>query len=296
MIRSMTGFGDASAEIEGVHYFLEVRSLNNKYFKASIRLPEDLQGLEAELESELRRRLTRGTITLIGRAVSKEESAAFEVNAEALARYVAQIRSAPGVGGAEMTLDAGSLLALPGVLQAPADEEERIEKARRAFKKLLDEAVAHLLSMRAREGSLLLEDLRGRHAEIAERLARIDERVPAVVVEFEKRLRARVEALLADAGIAAEPVELIREVAVYAEKTDVAEEVARLTGHLEQFDQLLSQNDGRPIGRTLDFLAQEMLREANTIASKSGDAEISRGIVEIKGAIDRIKEQVQNVE
>jgi uncharacterized protein (TIGR00255 family) len=296
VIRSMTGFGDASAEFDGVHYFLEVRSLNNKYFKASIRLPEELQGLEPVLESELRRRLTRGTITLVGRVTSVTESAAFEINHQALARYVQQLRNTPQIADGSVNLDAGSLLSLPGVLQPPRDEEERLDRARDAFLKLLEEASAHLISMREREGLLLVQDLRGHHDVIEKHLVTIRDRAPTVVQEYELRLRARVESMLSDAGVSVEGVDLIREVAVYAERSDIAEEIARLTGHLEQFRSMLTEPDQRPIGRTLDFLTQEMLREANTIASKSGDAEISRGIVEIKGAIDRIKEQVQNVE
>lgn len=296
MIRSMTGFGDASIELDGVHYFLEVKSLNNKYFKATIRLPEELQGLEPLLESALRRRLVRGTITLMGKASGLSASAAFEINHEALGRYIEQLEKTPQVREGRVGVEIGPLLSLPGVLVPPTDEEERLKKGRSAFEKLVVEACDHVLSMRQREGMLLVEDLRGHHAVISEHLSSIAERTPTVVTEYEKRLRGRVEAMLAESGVSVEPVDLIREVAVYAEKSDVSEEVARLTGHLQQFEQLISADDDRPIGRTLDFLAQEMLREANTIASKSGDADISRHIVEIKGAIDRIKEQVQNVE
>lgn len=296
MIRSMTGFGDASAELDGVHYFLEVRSLNNKYFKTTIRLPEELQGLEPELESELRRRLTRGTITLVGRTSNVSESAAFEINHQALGRYIEQLSRTPAVANGKLKIDVGSLLGLPGVLQPPTDEEARLDRARECFLRLLGEACKHLLSMREREGMMLVEDLRGHHAIIKDRLDRIEQRTPVVVGEYEKRLRQRVEALLSEAGVTVEPFDLIREVAVYAERSDVSEEVARLTGHLKQFEAILGEDHKRPIGRTMDFLAQEMLREANTIASKSGDVEISRDIVEIKGAIDRIKEQVQNVE
>jgi uncharacterized protein (TIGR00255 family) len=117
-----------------------------------------------------------------------------------------------------------------------------------------------------------------------------------VIAEYEKRLRTRIDTLLAEASVKVEPMELVREIAVYAERTDIAEEIKRLTAHLEQFGDLVSGKDGRPVGRTLDFLAQEMLREANTIASKSPDAQVSRLTVEIKGAIDRIKEQAANVE
>lgn len=296
MIRSMTGFGDDSLERDGVHYFVEARSLNNKYFKASIRLPDEYQCLEAELESELRRRINRGSVTVTCSCTDVSESAALEINHKALERYIAQARTAPSVASGEVSLDLGALLALPGVLQSPPDEEQRIERAREAFKVLLGSCCEHLISMRQREGMLLLDELKTHRDFIRERLAKIAGLAPRVVEEYETRLRSRVEKMLADAGASIEPVEFVREIAVYAEKTDIAEEVSRLGGHMQQFTELLDSDDERPIGRTLDFLAQEMLREANTIASKTPDSGVSRLIVEVKGAIDRIKEQAQNVE
>lgn len=296
MIRSMTGYGEASAQIDGVHYFVEVRSLNNKYFKAVLRLPDVFQGLEAEMESRLRQRLSRGTITLAASCTDASAAAAYEINHLALERYVNQLRKVPMVGSGELKLDVSSLLSLPGVLQPPSDEEDRISRARAAFAPLLEKAVDGLLSMRQREGRMLVDDLSQQRELIINRLGLIREQAPGVIAEYEKRLKARIEAMLHGAEARIDAVDLIREIAVYAERTDIAEEITRLGGHMDQFGQLLSGKEDRAIGRTLDFLAQEMLREANTIASKSPDAAISRSIVEIKGAIDRIKEQAQNVE
>ncbi|MFN0131447.1 MAG: YicC/YloC family endoribonuclease [Phycisphaerales bacterium] len=292
----MTGFGEASAEREGVHFFVEVRSLNSKYFKATIRLPEAYQGLEAELDATLRRLLVRGTVTFTGSCTDGSESAAYEINHRALERYIEQIRRAPMVAKGEVSLDVASLLGLPGVLQAPANEEERLKRARAALLPLTEQACAKLLGMRAAEGKSLREDLLRQRDLIADRLARIAERAPGVVSVYEARMRTRIEAMLQSLDIRVDPVELIREIAAYAERTDIAEETSRLAGHIEQFTTLLAPEADRPVGRTLDFLSQEMLREANTIASKSPDSEISKAIVEVKGAIDRIKEQVQNVE
>lgn len=295
MVRSMTGYGDASATIDGVHYFVEVRSLNNKYFKGTIRLAEPFQGLEAEFESRLREKISRGTVTLNARCTDNSEQAAHEINVSALAKYASQIRAIK-IDGKSMEPDLGALLALPGVLQPPANEEDMLARARSAFLPLLDKASAALLAMRTREGAVVAEELRGQLGYIAERLGVVRERAPAVIAEYENRLRQRIATLLADAGLRVEPVDVIREIASYAERTDIAEEIQRLSAHVEQFRELLASADARPIGRTLDFLAQEMLREANTIASKSPDAGVSRAAVEIKGAIDRIKEQVQNLE
>jgi uncharacterized protein (TIGR00255 family) len=289
----MTGFGEASAQQDGVHYFVEVRSLNSKFFKAAIRLPDAFQGLEAEMETALRRRVHRGTVTLTGSCTDTSE--AFEVNHVALERYIEQIRRAPSASKAGASIDIAALLNLPGVLQPPANEEARLHRARGAFLPLLERACDGLQAMREVEGKSLREELLNQRNLIAARLATISERAPSVVAEYEARLQSRIQTMLQAADLRVEPAELIREIAVYAEKTDIAEEISRLSGHIEQFSQLLDEAE-KPVGRTLDFLSQEMLREANTIASKSPNAEISRSIVEVKGAIDRIKEQVQNVE
>lgn len=292
----MTGFGEATRHADGVHYAVELRSLNNKYFKATIRLPERLQVLEAELEAALRHRIARGSITLIASFADTSASAALDINHQALDRYVEQLRASRSVGAGDVPLDLAALLALPGVLQPPADDENRLLAARKVLLELVGVACDHMISMRGREGSLLMEELHGHRDLIADRLGRIREQAPRVIAEYESRLRQRMEEMVREAQLAVEPAELIREIAVYAEKTDIAEEVSRLSGHIDQFSDLLAGAEDEPVGRTLDFLAQEMLREANTIASKSPDSLISRMIVEVKGAIDRIKEQVQNVE
>lgn len=292
----MTGFGDASSTVDGVHCHLEVRSLNNKYFKASIRLPEELQHLEPEIESALRRRLTRGSIVLSVKISTTSASAALDINHHALERYIEQIGRTKQVVEGKLAIELGSLLHLPGVLQPVAEDQSHQKEMRSQIASLLDEACDHLVSMRRREGLMLKEDLMGHHAIIADRLETIAGRTPVVVDEYQQRLRQRIDALLEEVGRRIEPADLIKEVAIFAERSDIAEEITRLGAHLDQFRDLLNDSDERPIGRTLDFLTQEMLREANTIASKSSDAEISRAIVEVKGAIDRIKEQVQNVE
>ena len=143
---------------------------------------------------------------------------------------------------------------------------------------------------------MLHKELHRHRRSIADRLETIVRRAPIVVEQYRNRLRERIDALLAEAGTGLREEDLIREVAVYAERSDITEEVTRLQGHLEQFGEIIDADDGEPRGRTLDFLSQEMLREANTIASKCLDVAISREIVEVKGDIDRIKEQVQNVE
>jgi uncharacterized protein (TIGR00255 family) len=297
LIRSMTGFGEASSHAaDGVHYFLEIRSLNSRYFKAVIRLPDEFQGLEAEVESELRRRLTRGSVTLAASCTDVSAGAAYTINHKALAAYIQQLQETPQISGGQVKVEIAPLLSLPGVLQPPANEEARLDRARAEFLKLLTKAAGDLIKMRAKEGAALLEDLLAQRDLILERLKIIRERAPQVVQDYELRLRNRIEMMLRDADLKIDSVDIIREIAVYAERSDISEEITRLGGHMEQYTQLLTNSEDKPVGRTLDFLAQEMLREANTMASKSSDTGISRAIVEIKGAIDRIKEQVQNIE
>jgi uncharacterized protein (TIGR00255 family) len=295
MIRSMTGFGTASAEVSGAHYAVEVRSLNSKYFKALIRLPEELQGLEAVLEPILARRLTRGSVFVAARFSDSSADAAATINASALERYLQQLLAVPGLNQGQTRIDIGALLVLPGVLVNDA-MERRLEEARQVLPRLVEEACDKVLVMRAREGRTLHGDLHRHCGAIAEELRHIATRVPVVVQLFQERLRVRMNALLAESGTAVREEDLIREVAIYAERSDIAEEVSRLQGHLEQFAEIIDADDTEPAGRTLDFLSQEMLREINTIGSKCLDVEVSRRSVAVKGAIDRIKEQAQNVE
>lgn len=296
MIRSMTGYGEASAHAEGMSYFLQIRTLNGRYFKATVRLPDEFDALEAELESALRHRIARGTASIKATCAEASESAARGVNMPAFDRYVEQLWTSDHVSGGRVRLDVGSLLSLPGVMQPPVDEGERVARVRRVLLGLLDRAADQLIEMRTREGGLVAADLRHQLGVIASQLEVVRERSPSVIAEYEQRLRTRIDQLVRESGIRAEPADVLREVAGHAERTDIAEEISRLTGHTEHFARLIESGDSEPVGRTLDFMAQEMLREANTMASKSSDVTMSRAIVEIKGAIDRIKEQAQNVE
>ncbi len=294
----MTGFGDASEQVDGVHYAVELRSVNNRFFKATIRLPDPMAGLEAELEVYLRKRLTRGSVTLVGSLRDPGASAAQTVNEGALLAYLDHLDKMYDRFGKKertLTIDLTALLALPGVLE-PADESELLRRVRQVLLRLVDKAIERLVTMRVTEGAIIARDLRRQAEVIGRKLADIRQRAPEVVEEYHQRLKERVEEMLRRAELSTNQVDLVREVAVYADRSDIAEELSRLAGHIEQMNQMMDEAEGEPAGRTLDFLAQEMLREANTIASKSNDALISRAVVEVKSAIDRIKEQAANIE
>jgi len=295
----MTGFGDASEQIDGIHYVVELRSLNSRYFKAAVRLPEELAGLESELEAQLRQRVKRGSVSLTVRVSSFEATAAHRVNDEVLISYLDHIRTLHSRVSSEkqtVNIDLTALLALPGVLQPVEDEQARLDRVRPVIARLIDQAHQKLLAMRDTEGQAIAQDLAKQRELIRTKLDEIGQRAPQVSEEYHQRLRSRIDELLARATLEVKEQDLIREVAIFAERADISEEVSRMGGHLDQFEQIIGHGDGQPAGRTLDFLTQEMLREANTIGSKSNDAAITRLIVEVKGAIDRIKEQVQNVE
>ena len=293
MIVSMTGFGDASAERDGTHYAVEIRSLNNRYFKPIIKLPDTISGLEPELESMLRGRLGRGSITYILKMRSDSAEAAYHINTGALKAYLEQLQSVKGLDRL-VSIDLAGLVLLPGVCQEPRDETDEIERHGPVVRELTGRAIEKLNVMREREGRSLFDELMRHVAVIGASLAEISKRAPSVVEDYHKRLTQRVNQLLSKAELRVNEADLIKEVAVFAERADICEEIQRLTSHLGAFEQ--ESRDGDHAGRKLDFITQEMLREANTIGSKANDAQIARHIVEIKGSIDRLKEQVQNVE
>jgi uncharacterized protein (TIGR00255 family) len=205
---------------------------------------------------------------------------------------VAQLKQIQGVGEARIEL--GALLALPGVTQEPRDETDEIARHGDVIRLLTAEAINKLNSMRQREGNSLFNDLMKHKQVIASELSEIRTRAPSVIEEYHKRLTSRVNELLRKAELQVSQGDLLKEIAVFAERADISEEIHRLTHHLDAFE--AACRSGEHAGRKLDFITQEMLREANTIASKANDADIGRRVVEIKGAIDRLKEQVQNVE
>jgi uncharacterized protein (TIGR00255 family) len=292
----MTGYGEACHEEAGVSYALEIRSLNNRYLKTSIKLPDHLQFLETDVERLLRDRLGRGSITYVVRVRNVSAEAAYEINAAALQSYLEQLRAVDdaAAGDGNVSVDLAALLSMPGVCQPRAADDDAKERWTAIVRSLTDQAIERLLTMRRNEGQALCQDLLKHVGKLREHVGVIASRVPEVVKIYQARLRQRVDVLLSDAELRLSEDDLVKEVAIFAERCDISEEIARLVSHLDQFTELCDSKE--LAGRKLDFLSQEMLREANTIASKANDGEIARHIVEVKASIDRLKEQVQNVE
>ncbi|MHC4926719.1 MAG: YicC/YloC family endoribonuclease [Planctomycetota bacterium] len=294
MIRSMTGFGQACIETDGVIYTVEIRSVNNRYLKTQYRLPDIMAFLEAEIEKLHRGQVQRGTISYSLRMKNVSGQALFDIDENTLATYVQRLKGLIPGDDSHSRLDLGSMLTLPGIVQPAIPDEEQTERMKNAVLSLTQEALKHLNDSRDTEGEVLEKDLLGNCDRIAEKLGVISGRVDKVLAEYHQRLKDRVEKLLAQAKLSLDEDLLAREVAIYAERSDIAEEVSRLTAHLDGFKECCE--NGGPVGRRFDFITQEMLREANTIGSKSADATIAQCVIDIKCAIDRIKEQVQNVE
>lgn len=294
MMLSMTGYGAAQTTQEGVAYAVEVRSVNHRYLKTSLKIPEFLQFAEAEFESLLRRRIARGSVNLSLRIRSQSAAALRPLDMSVVQAYVDQLTQAKIPTGVQPTIDLAAIALLPGVSDAAVVDEETRTRIAEVVTRVADQALDALIEMRRVEGRSLADDLREIVGQIRSEIDSIAVRAPVVVEEYFERLRNRVGLLMQAAQLELEADALAREVAVYAERSDISEELSRIRSHLEQFGELCERGD--QVGRTLDFLAQELLREANTIGSKSNDVRIARGVVVMKGLVDRLKEQVQNVE
>jgi uncharacterized protein (TIGR00255 family) len=292
MLRSMTGFGAAAgAARSGTPLRVEVRSVNHRHLAVKTRLPETLFALEGEVEGRVRARCERGAVTVHVAAERGGAAGGARIDQDLARRYRDELTALARELGLATTLSLDALVALPGVLAA-ADGAGQDELGEEALA-LLDQALERMLEMRAREGAALEADLRKHAKTLAQLAARIEKRMPRVVRANHAGLAKRLQALLGGKLPVARD-ELAREIALLADKLDVSEELARLASHLAQLDALLAK--GGRIGRQLDFLVQEILREVNTIGSKCSDATVAHWVVEAKTHVERLREQVQNVE
>ncbi len=290
----MTGYGDAEGQLNGVTYTVEIKTVNNRYLKTNIKLPETAAFLEEAVEKLLRRNLSRGTVNYVLRLRNAPANVLFDIDEKALKTLMERLNRIAASANITFPIDIGSLLDLPGILEPASPDEETAEQIRNKVLEISQEAIEKLKQMRAAEGTALEADLKQNCSAIKQDLERIRVRSGIVVQRYAERLQKRVNELLAEAKLKLDEETLAREVAIFAERSDISEEIARLDSHLQQLLEGCEATD--QAGRRLDFISQEILREANTIASKASDGEIARCVVNIKCWIDRIKEQVQNVE
>lgn len=287
MIRSMTGFARTEASGDWGELSWELRTVNHRYLDIQPRLPDDLRSLEPELRRRIGRRLGRGKVECILRLRTEVGDAALEIDEERLAAVVEAGRQVAASLSEVTPPDPLRLLQWPGVLrETPADLEAAAGAALDAF----DRALTELIAMREAEGGRIDAFLRERGSRIAELAAEVHERLPAAREAWREKLLARLDEIDAPADSG----RLEQEMVLVAQRLDVDEELARLDSHIEALDKALALDE--PVGRRLDFLMQEFNREANTLTSKSQDAEITRCGMEMKVLIEQMREQVQNAE
>jgi uncharacterized protein (TIGR00255 family) len=292
----MTGFGAADGDVGGQRVSVEIRSVNHRYFSPSIKLPSALARWEGEVRDALRRGVTRGHVTLSARFErdERETAEALPIDEVRFAAYVAQLRDLQVRHALQDTLDVATVLRMPEVFVAAASREELTAEAGPQVVAVVDRAVEALLSMRAGEGARLVQYLDERIGVIESALARVAQRAPARVTEQRDRLRTAVRELTG--GLAVDENRLAQEIALLADRLDVQEELSRFNAHIDAFRAALNGDQVDGVGKRLGFLLQEMLREANTTGSKGNDAAIVADVLLIKEELERIREQVENLE
>ena len=290
----MTGFGDARQERAGHALAVEVRTINSRHFKLNLRTSDGYGALDSRIEAVVRQFVKRGTVNVAIRVRHLSSAEDYRVNADVLERYLDQLQRVAAKRDLDESLRLEPLASLPGVIEELSSESRDADEVWPLLEPALVEALERLAAMRTAEGAALAADLASQCATVESSLNRIAERAPTIVELYRRRLQDRVEQALAKFDAAVEPVDLVREVCLYADRSDISEEIVRLRSHLQQFGQALEAPESA--GRKLEFICQEMGRETNTIGSKANDAEISQQVVEIKTALERIREQLQNVE
>jgi uncharacterized protein (TIGR00255 family) len=292
----MTGYGQAHRQADRLAISIELRALNNRYLKVSLRAAEPYIALEPEVDKLVRRVIRRGTIQVHLHVERPPGPNDYRINETAFRAYWQQLRTLAADASPPLEAESclASILALPGVVADPAELHRDLAEDWPVFEAVLGEAMDRLQVMRQEEGRAMAQELLQHQGAIAAELARIRDRAPAVVETYRDRLQERVRGLLAELDVEIDRSELIKEVSIFAERSDIAEEIVRLASHLDQFLEIMREPESP--GRKLEFLTQEMFREANTIGSKASDVQISRGVVEIKGILEKIRELVQNVE
>lgn len=293
MIRSMTGFGAAEGPVGSTRVSVELRSVNHRFFNPSLKLPTALSQWEGEVREALRQRIARGHLTVFARLERAEDQLAV-VDEERFRAYAAELKrlqQAHGLGG---EIDVSAVLRMPDVMRMGREDDALGDGTAAELLVVVDAAAKALQVMREQEGARLAGFIAERLSLIEAAVGRLAARAPERTEMQRTRLRENVEKLAG--GIAVDPQRLAMEIAILADKLDVGEELDRFTAHIAAFRDALAAKDAEPVGKRLGFLLQEMLREANTTGSKANDAPMLQDVVAIKEELERIREQVENLE
>lgn len=289
---SMTGYGSAKGSVEGQEITVELKSVNNRYLDCSVRLPRNFLFAEDTVKQAVSAGVSRGKVDVfVSAQASQDSGTVVSVNEELARGYRDAVARIAGTLGLESGLNAFSLARFPDVLTVERRELDK-DKAAAALSEITAKAVEEFNAMREREGERLRRDMLGKLEIIEGLVSVVEERSPQTVKEYRERLEARLRDILADRSLDEQRV--ITEAAIFADRTAVDEETVRLRSHIAQFRTMLEE--GSPIGRKMDFLVQEFNRESNTIGSKCSDASLAKVVVDLKSEIEKIREQLQNVE
>lgn len=289
---SMTGYGSAKGSVEGQEITVELKSVNNRYLDCSVRLPRNFLFAEDTVKQAVSAGVSRGKVDVfVSAQASQDSGTVVSVNEELARGYRDAVARIAETLGLESGLNAFSLARFPDVLTVERRELDK-DKAAAALSEITAKAVEEFNAMREREGERLRRDMLGKLETIEGLVSVVEERSPQTVKEYRERLEARLRDILADRSLDEQRV--ITEAAIFADRTAVDEETVRLRSHIAQFRTMLEE--GSPIGRKMDFLVQEFNRESNTIGSKCSDASLAKVLVDLKSEIEKIREQLQNVE
>ncbi|SJZ31027.1 YicC/YloC family endoribonuclease [Selenihalanaerobacter shriftii] len=296
MIRSMTGYGRGQLEIDGDSVIVELKSVNHKYRKLYLHISDELSALEPKINGLLKEGIGRGRVNYSLKIKSKEEQGVkVKVNKGIAKEYIDSLQNLQNEFNLAGELEVGLLLQFSDILEVEEVDKD-IEEIWPKVKRVTQEALNKLTEMKSREGEELFTDFIHRLEMIKELVNKIEDRIPKMVTEHKAKLQDRINELLNNIDVGIEEERLTTEVAIIADKSNVTEEIVRIKSHLEQFRETLDLDIEKPVGRKLDFIAQEMHREINTIGSKISDSEVSSYIIDLKSEVDKIREQVQNIE
>lgn len=292
MINSMTGFGASDGLVGGARVSVEVRSVNHRFFTPTIKLPSAFSKWETDVREILRKRIQRGHVTLFARIGTDGEEASTLVDESRLERYLAELRRIQEKHGLAGNIDVATILRLPNLFGQSSDDAEL--GSADELGAVVSKAVTELLRMRQAEGAHLGRYLEERLAELKKTLARIGDRAPRRLAEQHAKLRQTVADLMADKPL--DDARMAQEIAILSERLDVAEEIDRFNAHIAAFAETIRSGKTDPVGKRLGFILQEMVREANTLGSKANDSAILADVILIKEELERMREQVENVE
>lgn len=294
-MRSMTGFGRGEKEANGHQFTIEIKTVNSRFLETNLRIPHQFNVLEASVRAIMKERIARGKADVSIRYVNhSDEQGSIWVNTIKMGEYVKALSEAADQFGLVNDLKMSNLVSLPGVVESEAADED-MEVIKPVLTDALNEAIDALNAMRLKEGEILKEDFAQKLNELEEHVIAVEADAPKVVMGYKEKLYARMDEYLDKAKLQQiDTARLEQEVTVFSDKCCIDEELTRLHSHIRQYREIIEKKE--PIGRQLDFLTQELNRECNTIASKSNDLEITRHALAMKNIVEKVREQIQNIE